>query len=79
MEMRQYFELNDKENTYEICGMQLKIMLRGKCIAFNTDISKNRKQERLKISELSFQAVKNSPFQEVKEQIKPKETRRKET
>lgn len=64
----------------KICGIQLKVMPRGKFIAFNRYILKKQKKERLKINELSFQEVRNSPIQEVRKRtIKSKETTRKET
>lgn len=48
----------------KICGMWLKSMLRGKFIALNIYIKKEK--ERLKINKLSFQEVRNSSVQEVR-------------
>lgn len=48
----------------KICGMWLKSMLRGKFIALNIYIEKEK--ERLKINKLSFQEVRNSSVEEVR-------------
>lgn len=48
----------------KICGMWLKSMLRGKFIALNIYIKKEK--ERLKINKLSFQEVRNSSVEEVR-------------
>lgn len=48
----------------KICGMRLKSMLRGKFIALNIYIKKEK--ERLKINKLSFQEVRNSSVEEVR-------------
>ena len=70
--LKEYFELNENENTtYQNMSDAVKAVLRRKFIALNTYI---KKEEKSKISNLCFLHRKL----EKEEQIKSKESRRKE-
>lgn len=82
MEMRQYFEMNKENTTYQNLWNAAKSHAQREIYSLQQIYfkkAKKRKAEKL-MSLVSFQEVRNSPIQEVRKRtIKSKETTRKET